>query len=111
MKKLIWLALAITLGFLSCGHIPQKSRLEYVGSTLWTKLHDVKIEGNYAYCAFKNGFAVFENRNPKKHYGADGQERAMKYKRSNYKYTRANNRYSIWNSRKRSSQGQVGFKI
>tara|TARA_B100001750_G_scaffold247979_1_gene276007 strand:- start:3325 stop:5604 length:2280 start_codon:yes stop_codon:yes gene_type:complete len=59
----------------------------------------------------KNGFAVFENRNHKKHYGADGQERAMKYKRSNYKYPRANNRYSIWNSRKRSSQGQVGFKI
>ena len=59
----------------------------------------------------KNGFAVFENRNHNKHYGADGEERAMKYKRSNYKYPRANNRYSIWNSRKRSSQGQVGFKI
>ena len=59
----------------------------------------------------KNGFAVYENRNHRKHYGADGEERAMKYKRSNYKYPRANNRYSIWNSRKRSSQGQVGFKI
>jgi len=59
----------------------------------------------------KNGFKVFENRNPKKHHGAGGEERAMKYKRSNYKYPRANNRYSIWNSRKASSKGQVGFKI
>ena len=59
----------------------------------------------------KDGFKIYEKRDSKKHYGADGQKRTMKFKRSNFKYPRANNRYSIWNSRKRSSEGQVGFKI
>ena len=34
------------------------AKLAYVGSALWTKAHDIEIQGDLAYCAFMNGFGV-----------------------------------------------------
>ena len=30
----------------------------YEGSTLWSKVKDVEVVGNYAYCAYQNGLLV-----------------------------------------------------
>jgi hypothetical protein len=35
-------------------------QIEYVGSTLWSGINDVKVRGDYAYCVFYNGLAVFD---------------------------------------------------
>lgn len=38
--------------------------IEYVSSTLWSDVGDVKISGNYAYCAFVNGLVVLDISDP-----------------------------------------------
>jgi hypothetical protein len=42
----------------------QAQKIEYVNSTLWSGLHDAKVVGNYAYCAFPNGLAMLNVSNP-----------------------------------------------
>jgi len=34
--------------------------LTYVNSILWTQVRDVKVSGNYAYCAFTNGIVILD---------------------------------------------------
>ena len=34
---------------------PQDGRLAFLGSTLWTKAHDVEVRGTLAYCAYLDG--------------------------------------------------------
>ncbi len=36
------------------------TRLTYAGSALWTKAHDIAIEGNLGYCAFLNGLVILD---------------------------------------------------
>jgi hypothetical protein len=38
--------------------------VEYVGSALWSDISDVKVVGNYAYCAFTNGLGIFDVTDP-----------------------------------------------
>jgi hypothetical protein len=38
--------------------------IEYLGSTLWSGVNDVKVVGNYAYCAFFNGLMILDISNP-----------------------------------------------
>ncbi|HBC46068.1 MAG TPA: hypothetical protein DCZ43_03380, partial [candidate division Zixibacteria bacterium] len=38
--------------------------IEYVGSALWSGINDVKVAGNYAYCAFFNGLVILDITNP-----------------------------------------------
>jgi hypothetical protein len=35
-------------------------QIQYVGSTLWTAINDMKVTGNYAYCLFRNGLVIFD---------------------------------------------------
>jgi hypothetical protein len=39
---------------------PDAETLSFVGSALWTKAHDVDIQGKYAYCAFMNGLVILD---------------------------------------------------
>jgi hypothetical protein len=50
----------------SCQLFSQKEKLEYVDSLLWSKAHDVKIKGDYAYCAFLNGLKILDVSNKRK---------------------------------------------
>src|SRR4030067_3539335 len=34
--------------------------VEYVAATLWAGANDVKVVGNYAYCAFVNGLVIID---------------------------------------------------
>jgi hypothetical protein len=34
--------------------------VEYIGSTFWTCVNEVEIVGDYAYCAFVSGLAIFD---------------------------------------------------
>ncbi len=62
MKKLIMIALvAVVLFFSALAHA---QNISYLGSTLWSGVCDVKIQGNYAYCAFFNGLMVLDIANP-----------------------------------------------
>lgn len=56
MKKI-----CIIIGFLMLCVVqafPQNP--EYVSSTLWTGIYDVKISSGYAYCAFSNGLVILD---------------------------------------------------
>ena len=44
---------------------PEESRLSFLGSTLWTKAHDIEIRGDRAYCAFLDGLMVLDLTDPK----------------------------------------------
>jgi hypothetical protein len=35
-------------------------QIEYVGSTLWTDVNGIVVEGNYAYALFNNGLVTFD---------------------------------------------------
>jgi len=56
----------VILLMFSCRLFPQKEKLEYVDSLLWSKAHDVKIVGDYAYCAFLNGLKILDISNKRK---------------------------------------------
>jgi hypothetical protein len=56
MKIFIFVALLIVLIAASLS----AQQIEYVGSTLWSGINDVKVVGDYAYCAFYNGLAILE---------------------------------------------------
>jgi hypothetical protein len=36
----------------------EEKALEYVNSLFWSKMVDVAIDSNYAYCAYRNGLMV-----------------------------------------------------
>ncbi|MCP4581730.1 MAG: hypothetical protein GY839_08920, partial [candidate division Zixibacteria bacterium] len=58
---------ALTLLLLSLAFMTQPAtalHVDYVGSTLWTEVRDVKTDGNYAYCNFRNGLMVLDISNP-----------------------------------------------
>jgi hypothetical protein len=38
----------------------EKSSLAFAGSALWTKAHDIAIQGNLGYCAFLNGLVILD---------------------------------------------------
>jgi len=38
----------------------EKSSLAFAGSALWTKAHDIMIQGNLGYCAFLNGLVILD---------------------------------------------------
>ncbi len=61
MKTIIGLALGILLAMPIVSYCQD---IEYVGSTLWCSVHDVKVSGNYAYCAFLNGLVILDISNP-----------------------------------------------
>jgi hypothetical protein len=46
--------------------VPEEKPLTYVGSTLWTKAHDVEIRDPLVYCAFLNGFRILDFSDPRK---------------------------------------------
>ena len=50
--------LAASPGFPSAGQ--EKSSLRFAGSALWTKAHDIAIQGNVGYCAFLNGLVILD---------------------------------------------------
>jgi len=41
-------------------HAQDGGTLAYVGSALWTKAHDIEIQGKLAYCVFINGLVVLD---------------------------------------------------
>jgi hypothetical protein len=55
---LVWVILLIP----SCIHA---IKLEYVNSMLWSDARDVKILGNYAYCAYGCGLLIMDITNPR----------------------------------------------
>jgi hypothetical protein len=62
MKRI---ALGIIMGFLtSIPAVVSAQQVEYVGSALWSGIFDIKIDGNYAYCAFCNGLKIFNISDP-----------------------------------------------
>ncbi len=42
----------------------EAQNVEYIGSTLWTRINDTKVSGNYAYCVFGNGLVILDISNP-----------------------------------------------
>lgn len=42
----------------------QGQNLDYVGSTFWTEVNDVKVVGTYACCAYEGGVAIIDVSNP-----------------------------------------------
>jgi len=38
--------------------------MNYLGSTLWNNVIDIKVAGNFAYCAMVNGLAVVDISDP-----------------------------------------------
>ena len=61
-------ALLVIIVFLGTSPVlfSEDIELEYVSSILWTQLHDVEIEGDYAYCAFLNGLMILDISNKRK---------------------------------------------
>ena len=61
MKRLIQAAIITCTTFFSLKI--QAQNVDYVGSTLWSGMHDVKIVGDFAYCALefdnRRGFAAW----------------------------------------------------
>ena len=62
MKRL--LVLAAGLFVLFTGGTLSAQNVDYVGSILWNGVSDVKVVGNYAYCAFVNGLVILDVSNP-----------------------------------------------
>ncbi len=53
-----------SLGVLACvGR--ESDGLVFLGSSLWTKAHDVEIRGALAYCVFLDGFAILDLSDPR----------------------------------------------
>jgi hypothetical protein len=42
-----------------------ESRLTFLGSSLWTKAHDIEIRGRIAFCAFLDGLMILDLSDPK----------------------------------------------
>ena len=57
----------IAIGTLALGAFTAAAwaKMEYAGSTLWTRINHLKISGNHAYCSFANGLAVLDIRDKK----------------------------------------------
>ncbi|MCX6573392.1 MAG: hypothetical protein NTX99_05315, partial [Candidatus Aminicenantes bacterium] len=49
----------------SSGAAPDDGRLTFLGSSLWTKAHDVEVRGPLAYCAFLDGLRILDLADPK----------------------------------------------
>lgn len=62
-KKALWLIFILVI-FLFPLFSTHAQNIEYLGSTLWSGVNDVKIVGNYAYCAFFNGLVILDVTNP-----------------------------------------------
>jgi len=60
MKKLFLILISLLFVYSSYDIHLKDSNIEYVSSILWTKLYDVKVNGKYAFCSFKNGLAVID---------------------------------------------------
>jgi hypothetical protein len=66
MKKICYFLtmLMVLIGALLLPLAAYAQNVEYVGSTLWSGVNDVKVAGNYAYCAFVNGLVTLDVTNP-----------------------------------------------
>jgi hypothetical protein len=62
MKTIRLAAFLVIILFVSS--ISYSQNITYLGSTLWSGVNDVKIQGNYAYCAFFNGLVILNITNP-----------------------------------------------
>ncbi len=45
--------------------LPGAGRLAFLGSSLWTKAHDIELRGDKAYCAFLDGLMILDLSDPK----------------------------------------------
>jgi len=61
MKPKTLLLLLVAIGLLATNSCMRPSKnLEFVGSALWSKAHDVRVSGDYAFGAFKNGLLILD---------------------------------------------------
>lgn len=58
------MVLACTIAVLAAASQTRCQNVEYAGSALWTGAYDLVVEGEYAYCAFKNGLIVLDITDP-----------------------------------------------
>jgi len=68
MKRSVLIFGALLISLL-IAHITNTSQvwaqsLEHLGSTLWSGMNDVKVVGNYAYCAFASGLGIIDISSP-----------------------------------------------
>src|SRR5512147_927590 len=56
--------MALSIAALAAG-VPEQGRLAFLGSSLWTKAHDVEVRGDRAYCAFLDGLMILDLSNPR----------------------------------------------
>jgi hypothetical protein len=61
MKRHYWIFIVLVLLAFNNSYA---QNITYLGSTLWSGVCDVKIQGNYAYCAFFNGLVILDITNP-----------------------------------------------
>jgi len=61
----IIVALAVLAASGAAGGGEEAGRLAFLGSSLWTKAHDVEVRGPYAYCAFLDGLKVLDLADPR----------------------------------------------
>jgi len=63
LNRFLLLTLSLIFAFASAGEVFSQS-LQYRNSLYWTRLRDIDIDGNYAFCAFHNGLAIFDISDP-----------------------------------------------
>jgi hypothetical protein len=61
--RLLIILLLFIIFFISASEVYSQA-LEYRNFLFWTRLRDVDIEGDYAFCAFHNGLAIFDISDP-----------------------------------------------
>jgi hypothetical protein len=59
MRRVRRLAIILTIEILAYS-IAWAQGIHYLGSTLWNEARDIEVSGDYAYCAFANGLAVYD---------------------------------------------------
>jgi hypothetical protein len=56
----LFVALALFAAAGAAGGGEEAGRLTFLGSSLWTKAHDVEVRGPFAYCAFLDGLKILD---------------------------------------------------
>lgn len=56
----LFVALALLAASGAAGGGEEAGRLTFLGSSLWTKAHDVEVRGPFAYCAFLDGLKILD---------------------------------------------------
>jgi len=63
--EILFIIVALMFTCAVCNEISEEDNIEYIGSTLWSKVYDIEIDGNYAYCSFINGLVILDISNKK----------------------------------------------